>query len=581
MLDLETKTLSSLELVEELDDSDKVLIERAGDMVKADASAIKQDLNSLDEYKSLNDDDKILVERDGEMVKVDKSIISDAVAPDWNENNTESPNYIANRPFYKEDGGNVVILPEITVDLSDPQFYRPPYLYVVITQILSSSPYEICELDEEYIVEYNGNEYHLTSYYSDELICICIGTFSDNDFIIGVPTFGVEEKIPILLFLNPNTPPASMNATIKISKQSFNYHKISDKYLNGILINSGKNIGAEGFNNKNNVALGMYSHVEGGGIPEPFPLETIILSGNNLDGYIVDSSSDGVDTYIGCKIINTADEKEYYIIDEYVNNGFLYIILNDDVNLGDQIDSWEFTIEKNGNSAFGDCSHAEGCGTVAKGYSSHAEGANTFAMGECSYAGGNFTVSKCDNQHVFGCLNVIDDGDNYIEIVGNGEFGDNTYTRSNARTLDWQGNESLAGSITLGKGSVDEVTLTAAYLKHMMSGGGDSGDESEENSSPFFLIGITRSGDNMDIMNLNQTWQDIRENLSNGKICICKSVISSENITSLEMFLVKIVGIDNDVYYVDAKEVFSDSDIQHHFTASQPDENPQCQLPID
>lgn len=566
MLDLETKTLSSLELVEELDDSDKVLIERAGDMVKADASAIKQDLDSLDEYKSLNENDKILVERDGEMVKVDKSIISDAVAPDWNENDETSPNYIANRPFYREDGGNVVILPEITVDLNTNVFSGGPYPYVVITQTTSSNPYEICELDEEYMVEYNGNEYHLTSYYSDELMCICIGPFSDDGFIIGVP-LDVPDKIPILLFLNPNTSPTSMDATIKISKQNFNYHKISDKYLNGILINSGKNIGAEGFNNKNNVALGKYSHVEGG-ILDPLLSGTIVLSGNNLNGYIVDSSSIGAETYIGCKIINPADEKEYYIVDEYVNNGFFCIILNDDVNLGDQIDSWEFTLENKGNSAFGDYSHAEGCGTVARGYSSHAEGTNTFAIGECSYAGGNLTVSKGYNQHVFGRLNVIDDGNNYIEIVGNGDI--QAFTRSNARTLDWQGNESLAGSITLGKGSVDEVTLTAAYLKHMMSGGGDSGDESEETDSPFFMIEITRS----DIMTLNQTWQDIRSNLEDGKICICKSVNSSENIMSFEMCLVKIVGIDSDVYYVDAQDILTAE--TYHFTASQPDENPQC-----
>ena len=54
----------------------------------------------------------------------------------------------------------------------------------------------------------------------------------------------------------------------------------------------------------------------------------------------------------------------------------------------------------------------------------------------------------------------------YVEIVGNGT-ADNA--RSNARTLDWDGNEYLAGSITLGKGTTDEVTLTAAQLKQLLA----------------------------------------------------------------------------------------------------------------
>lgn len=63
----------------------------------------------------------------------------------------------------------------------------------------------------------------------------------------------------------------------------------------------------------------------------------------------------------------------------------------------------------------------------------------------------------------------------YVEIVGNGyeEMDDQTFVitehRSNARTLDWDGNESLAGSITLGKGTTDEVTLTAAQLKQLLA----------------------------------------------------------------------------------------------------------------
>lgn len=54
----------------------------------------------------------------------------------------------------------------------------------------------------------------------------------------------------------------------------------------------------------------------------------------------------------------------------------------------------------------------------------------------------------------------------YVEIVGNGTNNNN---RSNARTLDWSGNESLAGSLTLGKGTADEVTITAAQLAQLLA----------------------------------------------------------------------------------------------------------------
>ena len=77
------------------------------------------------------------------------------------------------------------------------------------------------------------------------------------------------------------------------------------------------------------------------------------------------------------------------------------------------------------------------------------------------------------SQFAFGQYNVEDpsrisqyEKGNYVEIVGNGT-ADNA--RSNARTLDWSGNEALAGSLTLGKGTADEVTITAAQLTALLA----------------------------------------------------------------------------------------------------------------
>ncbi len=88
-----------------------------------------------------------------------------------------------------------------------------------------------------------------------------------------------------------------------------------------------------------------------------------------------------------------------------------------------------------------DFAHAEGEDTQANGRASHAEGREAIANGNYSHAQNRGTIANGENQTVFGKYNVSNS--NYAEIVGNGTSNSN---RSNARTLDWQGNEWVAGS---------------------------------------------------------------------------------------------------------------------------------------
>lgn len=53
----------------------------------------------------------------------------------------------------------------------------------------------------------------------------------------------------------------------------------------------------------------------------------------------------------------------------------------------------------------------------------------------------------------------------FIEIVGNGQDPQN---RSNARALDWNGNEYLRGTLTIGAGTENEVTLRPGTLKKII-----------------------------------------------------------------------------------------------------------------
>lgn len=141
--------------------------------------------------------------------------------------------------------------------------------------------------------------------------------------------------------------------------------------------------------------------------------------------------------------------------------------------------------EGNGTTATGQQAHSEGYSTQAVGVGSHAEnhsthatgdyshteGSNTEAAGQYSHAEGVYTSATHRSQHVFGEHNVPDTSSNgptirgtYVEIVGNGEVG----RKSNARTLDWYGNEAIAGALTIGKGTSDEVTITPSQLRSLL-----------------------------------------------------------------------------------------------------------------
>lgn len=155
---------------------------------------------------------------------------------------------------------------------------------------------------------------------------------------------------------------------------------------------------------------------------------------------------------------------------------------------------WNNTMNGQAGAVFGNDCLVTGQGGIAVGNRNESNAAGASAFGYLTKASGNFaeshgydssssglvstthgfrTIANHKSQFAFGEFNLADDSSatasnrgNYVEIVGNGADKDH---RSNARTLDWSGNESLAGGITLGKGTADEVTLTAAQLKSLLA----------------------------------------------------------------------------------------------------------------
>ena len=88
-------------------------------------------------------------------------------------------------------------------------------------------------------------------------------------------------------------------------------------------------------------------------------------------------------------------------------------------------------------------SHVEGYNTRASNYS-HAEGCETLATGLYSHAEGYGTLIRNSYSHVQGKFNSDQVGFEYAHIVGNGTDENN---RSNAHTLDWDGNAWYSGTI--------------------------------------------------------------------------------------------------------------------------------------
>lgn len=115
----------------------------------------------------------------------------------------------------------------------------------------------------------------------------------------------------------------------------------------------------------------------------------------------------------------------------------------------------------------GVAAHAEGYDTEANGDYSHAEGCGAKATADYTHAEGMHTIASGRYQHVQGKYNVEDASGNYIHIVGNGT-GTSDSARSNAHTLDTNGNAWFKGNIYVGStsgknkddGSVKLVTET-------------------------------------------------------------------------------------------------------------------------
>ena len=187
-------------------------------------------------------------------------------------------------------------------------------------------------------------------------------------------------------------------------------------------IASGEYSHAEG---SGTIASGNYSHAEGRGNLQYIRISgeagaTVYTVTSSISLPIIDGSLIKYNNQIVREILSYNSSEKKLTLDATLNNN-------------EALNSIQVIIVENG-IAGGSYSHSEGQGSVAFG----------------------------NSQHVQGKYNIVDSSNKYSHIVGNGSLHS---ARSNAHTLDWNGNAWFAGDVYVkGTGQDDTAAVKLATL---------------------------------------------------------------------------------------------------------------------
>ena len=191
-------------------------------------------------------------------------------------------------------------------------------------------------------------------------------------------------------------------------------------------------------------AIGRGSHAEGAGIiPDlllpSFSTMTVVSSKANSTAITVsnvpsDLRVGSVLKYNGLYALVTGIDSDTKISVQFTQN------MTSPNPLGNLTNATVSVL--NGTTSYGESSHAEGKETTAIGFASHAEGLRTIASGRGSHAEGMYNIQSA--------VSLFDNRGTYVHIVGNGTAEN---ARSNAHTLDWDGNAWFAGDVYVGSTS--------------------------------------------------------------------------------------------------------------------------------
>lgn len=311
---------------------------------------------------------------------------------DWNENDPSSSSYIANRTHYKSTE-LVTEIPETSIE-----FANNGGMYVGSYE----TDISISEGDTK-IVVWDGVSYS------------CIATLLEGPLALGnTGLLGGENNTsePFLIgFFSGQsitilTTDTSATHTISISGESTIIHKIPDEYLPDIIGIKGTGTNAEVFNGGHpSYASGSRSHAEG-----------FMSEASGFAAHVEGQVSYASGSAAHAEGYNSQASGKYSHAEGYQAR------------------------------ASNEAAHAEGNNTQASGKYAHTEGYQTKASQEATHAEGYYTQASSSYQHVQGKYNKLDTTNKYAHIVGNGD----STARSNAHTLDWNGNAWFKGEVYVG-----------------------------------------------------------------------------------------------------------------------------------
>ena len=483
---------------------------------------------SIFKYLTLSHLQKVLAALETRFKGIEHKIDS-APQSDWNENDSSNKSYIQNRTHYEDISDFTEIWNE-AFDMHGELSYQVD---------VSSSAEWINQLYDgaEYHIVFNGDVYNGKIVYDSTGLIngYVLGNFS----VFGFPLPGGDPNCPFIIVIDIDNRMIIFNTildsnvnSISLSLKLRTVHKLDNKYLNGGLIKSGFNKGSEIFNGDpyderiyelyisgesdsnhydfwgyNNSILDVFTYV--------YSISYATTLNNNVKRQVLNfeilSVDDSNGRVYGIISFNKTFDEYNEVINEQV---FLHIpskFAFDEDSHAEGRDSISVATashsegtgtlalgvsshsEGDSSKAMGHYSHSEGYATKAQGMSSHSEGSSTIAQGYASHSGGfstqaigdfshsegYYTTAQRRSQHVFGEYNILDNtGTNsssrgtYIEIVGKGT---DTINRSNARTLDWSGNEVLAGKLTVGVAPTNDMDVaTKKYVDDNIGSGGSS-----------------------------------------------------------------------------------------------------------
>ena len=186
----------------------------------------------------------------------------------------------------------------------------------------------------------------------------------------------------------------------------------------------------------NTMASGMYAHAEGSGV-----FYSIRLNGDA--GATTYTLTTPVEIYpwsmssssFGYVTANNSITKARITAITKSGNNVTSITVNETLNAGAAITNTSFIWIM----------------PQARGAQSHTEGLATVALGSSQHVGGQYNIPDSTS----------------LEIIGNGT---SNLIRSNARTLDKDGNEVLSGKLTVGTGPTDDMDVaTKQYVDNAFS----------------------------------------------------------------------------------------------------------------